>query len=148
MANTTLPMNSRQSMLTLQSFKLSSLNWQKKHLRPLASSTLKKYDRARCLWLTYFEWLYASPEKAHATLAEDAELPPTQELKMLVGNLAKKGCSGLRMSLTGWSYHTARDFVRSIEGMVSASSLFSLFFSRSHVESSEKAPFYTTGIKG
>jgi hypothetical protein len=91
----------------------------KRHLKPLAASTLKKYDRARRLWLTYFEWLYGSAEKAHATLAEDAKFPPIAEVKVFIGHLAKKGRSGLKMSLSGWSFHTARGFVLSIIGMVS-----------------------------
>jgi hypothetical protein len=92
----------------------------KKHLRPLAPSTLRKHDRTRRVWLAFFEWLYKSADKANATLAENAEFPPTNELKLLIGNLAKKGRSGLQMAnVTGWSYHTACNFIHSIEGMVS-----------------------------
>jgi hypothetical protein len=57
-------------------------------------------------------------------LAEDAEFPPIQELKLFIGNLAKKGRSGLQMAVSGWSFHTARDFILSMEGMVSPSWLF------------------------
>ena len=99
----------------------------KRHLKPLAASTLSKYDRARRLWLTYFKWLYSSAEKANATLAEDAKFPPIAEVKVFIGHLAKKGRSGLQMSLSGWSFHTARGFVLSIIGMVSCC-LISFFF--------------------
>ena len=98
----------------------------KKHLRPLAPSTFRKHERTRRVGLAYFQWLYGDADKANATLAEDAELPPIEELKVLVGNLAKKGRSGLNMGFGTWSYHTARNFVRSIEGMVS---IFFFFFS-------------------
>jgi hypothetical protein len=100
----------------------------KKHLWPLAPSTLKKYDRVCRLWLTYFHWLYDDADKANATLAKDAELPLIKELKLFIGNLARKGCLGLQMSdVTGWSYHTAHHFVLSIEGMVSLFWLCFLF---------------------
>jgi hypothetical protein len=98
-----------------------------RHLRPLAPSTLKKYDRARRLWLTYFGWLYGDADRANETLAQEAELPPVAELKLFVGSLAKKGRSGLQMAVSGWSFHTARSFVLSIEGMVSCLFLSSSF---------------------
>ena len=88
-----------------------------RHLKPLAALTLKRYNRVHRLWLVYSKWLYGSAEKANATLAEDAKFPPAAEVKMFVGHLAKKGHSGLKMSLSGWS--TARGFVLSIIGMVS-----------------------------
>ena len=42
----------------------------KEHLRPLASSTLSKYDWTRRVWLLYFEWLYGEADKANVMLTE------------------------------------------------------------------------------
>ena len=59
----------------------------KRHLKPLAASTLSKYNRACWLWLTYFEWLYGSAEKTNATWAEDAKFPSITEVKVFIGYL-------------------------------------------------------------
>jgi hypothetical protein len=51
--------------------------------------------RVYWLWLAYFQWLYNGVNKANVTLAQDAEYPLVKELKVFIGNLAKKGCLGL-----------------------------------------------------
>jgi hypothetical protein len=51
--------------------------------------------RVHQLWLAYFQWLYNGVNKANVTLAQDAEYPPVKELRVFIGNLARKGCSGL-----------------------------------------------------
>ena len=121
----------------------------KKHLWPLAPSTLHRYNRVCWLWLAFFQWLYHDINKANVTLAENAEYPPVQELKLFIKNLATKGCSGLKIeSFSGWSYHTTHGFVLSIEGMVSFLWLWFFFCFCVNLESVEVTSPHTVIIKG
>ncbi|KAJ7152883.1 hypothetical protein C8R46DRAFT_478045 [Mycena filopes] len=88
------------------------------HFRPIALSTQEKLDIAKRLWTEWFTLLYASVEKAEATLAKDAPFPPLAEVKHFIYFLATKGKSGLGVEQGGWSMHTTRTFLGRIFSML------------------------------
>jgi len=97
------------------------------HHRPIAPSTAEKYGRAKAAWIAVMTFLKGTKELAEATLAPGAPVPPLEEIKFLILEMATKGKSGLKLGRIGWSYHTTRDFVHSIIAVVCDSLSLSLF---------------------
>ncbi|TFY55388.1 hypothetical protein EVJ58_g8284 [Rhodofomes roseus] len=87
-----------------------SADFDRIHVRPIQPNTQYIRNRARRLWLAYWELVLGSKEAAEATIAPGAPFPPLDKVKHCLHTIFTAGKSYLE-SGKGWSLDTARTFL-------------------------------------